>query len=91
MKQLGVKKLTNVDKLYLLSVLLYAFFFHYDGLIGRARYNFCIIQCIFLANYFEKMHLKNATDVLAFMCLFILRLLKNDAFINALESDYYLA
>lgn len=90
-KQFGNSMLTNIDKLYLISVLLYAFFFHYDGLIGRARYNFCIIQCVFLANYFEKVHLKNLADVIAFISLFTLRLLKNDAFIIALESDFYLA
>lgn len=91
LKQFGNSKFNNLDKLYLLSILLYAFFFQYDGLIGRARYNFCIIQCIFLASYFQKVHLRNYKDVIAFLCLFILRLLKNDAFIVALESNYYLA
>lgn len=80
-----------IDKLYLVSILLYAFFFHYDGLIGRARYDFCIIQCVFLANYFEKRHLTTSKDVVAFLCLLIIRLMKNDAFVDALESSYYLA
>lgn len=87
----GSSEYTIVDKLYLVSILLYAFFFHYDGLIGRARYDFCIIQCIFLASYFEKRHLKTSIDVIAFLCLLILRLMKNDAFIDALESNYYIA
>lgn len=79
------------DYVYLLSIFVYAFLFSYDGLIGRARYNFCIIQCVYLASYFMNKPLRYAKwDVLFFISLFLLRVAKSQAFISALESDYYL-
>lgn len=84
-------QLTVMDYIYLLSIFFYAFLFSYDGLIGRARYNFCIIQCVYLASYFMRKPLKLANlDMLFFIFLLLLRVLKNRAFVNSLESNYYL-
>lgn len=80
-----------VDYLYLFSIFFYAFLFFYDGLIGRARYNFCIIQCVYLASYFMRKPLKYINfDILFFLLLFLLRIAKNRVFMESLKSNYYL-
>lgn len=85
-------QLYAVDYIYLFSIFFYALLFSYDGLIGRARYNFCIIQCVYLASYFMRKPLKYINfDILFFMMLFLLRIAKNQVFIEALESNYYLS
>lgn len=86
-----IYQLSVIDYLYLFSIFFYALLFSYDGLIGRARYNFCIIQCVYLASYFMQKPLKYVNfDIPFFMLLFLLRIAKNQAFIEALESNYYL-
>lgn len=84
-------QLNAADYFYLFSIFFYAFLFSYDGLIGRARYDFCIIQCVYLASYFMKKPLKLTNlDILFFILLLLLRVAKNRAFIDSLESNYYL-
>lgn len=85
-------QLDTTDYIYLFSIFFYALLFSYDGLIGRARYNFCIIQCVYLASYFIRKPLKISNiDILFFISLFLLRIVKNSAFIDSLESNYYLS
>lgn len=86
-----VYQLYAVDYLYLFSVFFYALLFSYDGLIGRARYNFCIIQCVYLASYFMRKPLKYVNfDIPFFFMLFLLRIAKNQVFMESLKSNYYL-
>lgn len=85
-------QLYTVDYIYLFSMFIYAFLFSYDGLIGRVRYNFAIIQCVYLASYFMRKPLNmRSIDMLFFTMLFLLRIAKNSAFVNSLESNYYIA
>lgn len=84
-------QLYAIDYMYLFSIFFYALLFSYDGLIGRARYNICIIQCVYLASYFMYKPLKYVNfDIFFFMLLLLLRIAKNRVFMESLESNYYL-
>ena len=83
------KSLTVYDYLFLLSMFISAALLQYDGLVARVKYNIIIMQCLYLAQLFERKGIWHPTSNYVVYIYMMLRIAKNYFFEVALESDYY--
>lgn len=83
------KSLTVYDYLFLLSMFVSAALLQYDGLVARVKYDIIIMQCLYLAQLFERKGIWRFSSNTVVMIYMMLRIAKNYFFEVALESDYY--
>lgn len=83
------KGITVYDYLFLFSMFISAVLLQYDGLVARVKYNIIIMQCLYLAQIFERKDIWHLTSNYVVLMYMMLRIAKNYFFEVALESDYY--
>ena len=78
--------------LYLFSILLNSMLVNYSGVIGRISLDFCIIECVFLSQYFCRKALRiNSLDSLVFVMLLVSRAYLNFRMIDSGAPQFYLS
>lgn len=80
------------DYIYIFSILFYAAFFIYDGIVSRIRFTLCIYTCLYLSAFFQqKKAAINNKDMMVFCVLFLVNFVKRYQYSLGDDVEYYLS